>query len=161
MKKLTGSTITARAAALTATATVAGAMFATVPQALAGDNRAPVRCNSEIIDKYGYKTRQPGYETQEGIPCYIPVGSSGEVVKILQRYLNEQSDRLNYGTQVVVDGQYGPATRSLVAAYQKNMNETECLADPSWGDETLATDGSWGLMTSRVSQERLHCAVGN
>ncbi|YAL84222.1 peptidoglycan-binding domain-containing protein [Dermacoccaceae bacterium W4C1] len=147
MKKLTGSTITARAAALAATATVAGALFATVPQAEAGDNRAPVRCNS--ITTTPDNRPVPGVDGKAK-PCTIPAGSSGSSVLMLQRYLN-----LNIAPEdrIAEDGQYGPATSRVVAERQSAWNGYPCADDDAIRTVVLAVDGSWGPKTAEVMQK--------
>lgn len=62
--------------------------------------------------------------------CYLNEGSRGDGVKTLQKAINKC-----YGTNLVVDGIFGAATKSAVRAVQKK--------------EGITVDGVYGVQTRR------------
>lgn len=88
----------------------------------------------------------------ERVPCFIPYGSKGSTVRVLQRFLNG-SDAA--GPAVKVDGSYGPATRTKIKAYQREWNGYPCADKRAIRYIRLTVDGNWGPQTSKVSQHQL------
>lgn len=78
-----------------------------------------------IFTEGGNLYKYPGYILREG--------SSGENVKIIQRWLSSISNRYTSIPNVDVDGKFGPKTKAAVIAFQKAFN--------------LAPDGLVGKLT--------------
>ncbi|MEV6977470.1 peptidoglycan-binding protein [Kitasatospora sp. NPDC093806] len=85
----------------------------------------------------------PGSGTPGGVtPPTVSQGSQGEVVRALQRLLNEHVPDL---PSLAVDGDFGPATDARVREYQRRV---EIIVDGVVGPQT------WGMLTDgELAQE--------
>lgn len=81
------------------------------------DNAAVLLCAE--IGRRVYERFNPGSEpTPDASPRELSLGASGELVEALQRTLNKRMG----GPQLSVDGDFGPATKTVVMTYQRSQN---------------------------------------
>lgn len=81
------------------------------------DNAAVLLCAE--IGRRVYERFNPGNEpTPDTSPRELALGASGELVEALQRTLNKRMG----SPQLSVDGDFGPATKTVVMTYQRSQN---------------------------------------
>lgn len=104
------------------------------------DSAAVVLCAE--IGKRVFQHFNPNGETIEDTsPKDLAQGATGELVEALQRTLNKRFD----GSRLTVDGDFGPATKQVVSAFQKarNLPPTGIVSAETWkalGALVLADD---------------------
>ncbi|MEV7343928.1 peptidoglycan-binding domain-containing protein [Streptomyces sp. NPDC093544] len=124
-----------------------GGAIAAAPSAVAA---ATYECNtSKKLPTGSYYILLPhqNYAPADPYWCYLKYGSSNSGVSALQFTLNKC-----YGAGLVVDGDYGPATRSAVVTVQIRLGVS---ADGEYGPETRNAM-KWSHRTSSGAHH--HCA---
>lgn len=81
------------------------------------DNAAVLLC-AEIGRRVYERFNSSSDPAPDTSPRELALGASGELVEALQRTLNKRMG----STQLSVDGDFGPATKTVVMAYQKTQN---------------------------------------
>ena len=87
-------------------------------QRWADDNAAQLLC-AEIARQVWQHFHPATVPTDDKPPTELAPGANGELVEALQRTLN---NRTGAASQLSIDGDFGPATKLAVAAFQRSQN---------------------------------------
>lgn len=82
------------------------------------DDNAGVLLSAEVARRVYQYFNPSGDVAAESSPKELASGASGELVEALQRTLNKRFG----GSQLSIDGDFGPATKQVVVAYQRSQN---------------------------------------
>ncbi len=99
-------------------------------QRWADDNAAQLLC-AEIARQLWQHFHPATVPTDANPPTELASGANGELVEALQRTLNQH---LGEKSQVSVDGDFGPATKQAVTAFQKthHLPQTGIVGSETW-----------------------------
>jgi D-alanyl-D-alanine carboxypeptidase (penicillin-binding protein 5/6) len=122
------------------------------------DDNAAVLLSAEVARRAYQHFNPTGDVPADAAPKELAQGATGEMVEALQRTLNKRFS----GSQLSVDGEFGPGTRQVVIAFQRSQNlpPTGVMSAETWKalGPLLLTDEESQVDPQAVNQEVLPVA---